>query len=1511
VARIASAFVELRPESVGFRNEARREIAAALSAVKASVPLSAESRGLRQEVARAASAAAAGAGIDVKVKADSKGLRGEISRAAQAAAAGQNVSVGVKLDERKLKSLLASVAGGVTGAGGALGALTIPPAFLQGIAAATAGLVAMGGAAVAVLAPLSRLAGLVPALAVGGIAVAAGFGVVAGALSGVGDALKAYSAEQKEAATAAVSGGQSALAAARAQEAAADAVVDASERLEQAEENRRRSAERSAEAVADAQDAVTDAYDAQRESADRSSEAIAEADARLVRARQEVGEVAERSAEQVVEAGRRMETAQRSLSAAEADAADAVRDLADARREAAEELEDQILTVERGALSEERARLNVERARQRQREVAKDAKATALDRQDAALDVREAELSLREVIERRADDEAKLNDLRRKGVAGADGVVAAEERVADAQQAVVDAQREATESTRDLARAQRDQARDNAAASAAVIEAQRDVAKAHAAAAKEAVASQERVADAVENLARAQRDAQRSAEDSQKAVAAAARDLERAMRRAGDVAEEAGTSGAASVDKFALAMEGLSPAAQSFVRALLGVKETVKGLRDTAAEGLFPGFERGLIGVKPLLDSLHPSVALVARTIGNLTAEIGALLGSPQGLAGFAALGGSSAAILDRIGRAAIILIPPIGQLLVHAIPLATALADMAVNGAKVFAAFVDGRAKTGELAAMFGRTEETLRLIGSIAGNVGGALRGLFRAALPAGEEYLSMINRATSRLRDMIRSDTGQSGLRKFFDESKPLVLEITGLIGDLVRGLGGIGARLGPELVPVVRMIRADLVPALLSLIDSIDGDFLATLVSLAVSVARFAEAFFAPTETLKVMLGVIGELADAATFLLTELGPLSVVIANVASALTLVGTALAGAAIVRKLSEIIGMRRGIDGLSTSLGAGGLAGTVSKVVVNVGPWLLLKSVIDQIAPSVDKTAAAILRMPVSVDAFDKSVQKLSKPGFWDQVVLQAKKNLSPELFIGLFRPLDHESKKAAEAAKTNFSTVFTQIAKDSPQFAFDLIAAMRSAGRPTADFEAIIRSLGLGQQFMAAETEKATEKIKAQKDAARDARAAELDMLDAVDRYSKSLEENGTSHDENTAKGRLNIRARDDMLAAVERNIEALVRSSKENGVNAGEVDQLRGRLEELRAKYPELSAQIDQFANDFNTSIDKIKNKEVTLSLVTGEKYVQGDGGKNLAGVGGMEKGGPVTRKLPRRGPTDIIPAWLAPGEYVATAADVRAAGGPGAIANAIAGAAHQGAPGYAMGGYVDFTMLLPDIGPMMAAAQANIDRSASAAVQRAQAELDAQESERAASPGPGGGAVGGGSIGSGWEEITRYLDRVGQDYTVTSTVRPGAVTSSGNLSNHALGKAVDMVGDMSSIFDVLLDIGRSLSELFYDPKGRSIKNGELVDWTVGGHDDHVHAATFDRGGTLEPGWNRVRNATGRREPLAPVSPSGRVGTGAGGGTTVLEIPLILNGREIARATVDDIADELDRKRKKRS
>lgn len=118
--------------------------------------------------------------------------------------------------------------------------------------------------------------------------------------------------------------------------------------------------------------------------------------------------------------------------------------------------------------------------------------------------------------------------------------------------------------------------------------------------------------------------------------------------------------------------------------------------------------------------------------------------------------------------------------------------------------------------------------------------------------------------------------------------------------------------------------------------------------------------------------------------------------------------------------------------------------------------------------------------------------------------------------------------------------------------------------------------------------------------------------------------------------------------------------------------------------------------------------------------------------------------------------------------------------------------------------------------------------------------------------------------------------VSSGLRPGAITRSGKLSDHAVGKALDLVGSaaaMAAFFRTLIG-NRFVKQAFYDPLG-SIFGGAWSSYREGGHSDHVHVATYDdamrRARALMPGWNLAYNGTGRPEP---------VGMAAGGPQTII-------------------------------
>jgi hypothetical protein len=112
--------------------------------------------------------------------------------------------------------------------------------------------------------------------------------------------------------------------------------------------------------------------------------------------------------------------------------------------------------------------------------------------------------------------------------------------------------------------------------------------------------------------------------------------------------------------------------------------------------------------------------------------------------------------------------------------------------------------------------------------------------------------------------------------------------------------------------------------------------------------------------------------------------------------------------------------------------------------------------------------------------------------------------------------------------------------------------------------------------------------------------------------------------------------------------------------------------------------------------------------------------------------------------------------------------------------------------------------------------------------------------PGGGATSAG----GWASYDAEARRFG--LTVTSRVRPGAITSSGNVSLHASGDATDYAGNPAAMMSFAQYMaqtrGPGLDELIYSPLGYGIKNGQRVPpYAVADHYDHVHVGDRTPGG----------------------------------------------------------------------
>lgn len=171
----------------------------------------------------------------------------------------------------------------------------------------------------------------------------------------------------------------------------------------------------------------------------------------------------------------------------------------------------------------------------------------------------------------------------------------------------------------------------------------------------------------------------------------------------------------------------------------------------------------------------------------------------------------------------------------------------------------------------------------------------------------------------------------------------------------------------------------------------------------------------------------------------------------------------------------------------------------------------------------------------------------------------------------------------------------------------------------------------------------------------------------------------------------------------------------------------------------------------------------------------------------------------------------------------------------------------------------------------------------------------------GAPVGGGKIGSGTAGVKSYLSKTGIPYSVSSSFRPFSKGWHG-VPGPGGAMATDLVGpNMMAIAKAFEPVTGNLRELIYTPLGWSIKNGRRVPpYAKADHYDHVHVATYDKGGILPPGWTLALNATGHDEQIVnPRLPR----TGGDGGWIQPRVTVTASGptaREIAQEIVGALA-----------
>ncbi|HEX7276052.1 MAG TPA: hypothetical protein VF244_01635 [Acidimicrobiales bacterium] len=1197
MAIVGEAFVTISPLTTAFGAKTEAAIQRALAGIEGKVQINADIGGLRQKI----EGSLAGLEVDLDIDTDLLAARSRI----EAALSGIRVSVDVDpevdtgLLRRQVSGAIAdgsrggggrsSGGGGIPGGGGIrtlLAGLALPSldAGVGSLAAFTGGLLSASSAALSFAGSVGSASSAVLTLPSGLLAAAQGAFTLSSALSGIGGALKAYTSSQKAAGAAAAGGGQSAAAQARAIESAERAIRSAERTLTDAYEDAAYSAEQSSRRQVDAADAVV-----------RAHQATQDAQAELTRERER----------------------------------------------AREEVEDLRLSVERLALTEERARARVAELQAKKsladKRAAQDltgvteATLRALERQEAAenkaaenpklqadLDLRDAELDLKETIEKRADEQERLNHLEEVGVEGSDNVTAARRRLAEAERDLADAFTGTADAARDAERSRVNSAR--------------------------------RIIDAEESLAAA--------------TSAMAATTEQAMGAAG---------GAASA--YETALDNLAPAQRRFVEFLVSLKPLITDIRDATSAALLPGLEDSIRTVLPLLDDMKPVLVDTAGFLADFSGEAADLVSSPAWRRDLVRLGKGNVDILRSFGAAALSGADGARILAVDVQPLTQRLADMTARIFELARQTLEAKSATGELGDFFDRVGDRIEDLLLTTGFLGSALLDVFKAATPAGDSYLDSLVNLSARL-DLIVEKARDSGqLAAFFEGAQPAADEFFGLLGDIGGALFRIGSENFDTFIVVSQAIREDLLPALEELFSNVDGRGVEALVHLATEAVELFDVFISGNPAIRFFTETIAQMLDFVVTLATDIPIVSPLLVALVGGLI----ALKGALSIIELVKFV---TGLETLHTVLGnfgvwdsaiskVGGFLGKLGLIGAAAAAW---KVGFDQINQTLGKHVDRIVKSDDAYGQFVKSGEALSD-------VFAKNVNDTLKISLGLFDSLAKKSPTAAQAVvdgmkkggkATGEYEVILQAAID----------ALALQGVTEDDVAAKVQAARDKLQGKNTELDTYISKLRDTTTTLLSQFDAETRTEEAMSRFNEAVAQGTLNLESNTEEGRRNRDMLSDLVGSIQSEVDALGQAAAAGQLDNERKAELQAHLKRLaESNYPEVAAaaklvldQLNAIQPTYTAKLGLNINEALHNARVAGQAFAI-LGGINITPLlenlarqqfPARARGGPVLAKraylVGEQGPELFVPnesgtivpnnhtgEFSGPGDYVSTSA----------------------------------------------------------------------------------------------------------------------------------------------------------------------------------------------------------------------------------------------------------------------
>lgn len=310
------------------------------------------------------------------------------------------------------------------------------------------------------------------------------------------------------------------------------------------------------------------------------------------------------------------------------------------------------------------------------------------------------------------------------------------------------------------------------------------------------------------------------------------------------------TTMAQGVGTLTLALRGMKDAVEGDEEAIAKLSPQARNFAGIVRGTLIPALD-GLSRIAsarifgPLLDEIQPLMRtylpLLQKVVGDTASVIGRFgeqlaqqFRDPAWSKAFAELGETNVRVIRNLADASLAALPGIRGLTLAFAPMVEWASKLAVSFGQWLTRVVEANQANGDLARTVDRARDTLSQLGRILGNVAEGFWEIGKAAAPLGRDILRDLERVTAEFASWTKSLEGQRTLRAYFDDAKPALYEVAGLMKDVGAAFFRISTDEG--FTDLVRMLRTDLLPLLEQVVRQTSAAFGPALIQMLESVGR---------------------------------------------------------------------------------------------------------------------------------------------------------------------------------------------------------------------------------------------------------------------------------------------------------------------------------------------------------------------------------------------------------------------------------------------------------------------------------------------------------------------------------------------------------------------------------------------------------------------------------------------------------------------------------------------------